>query len=86
MKTILTRVTLVLFLALFGVLARPQLLPAETPASLAIASEEFPPLSTSELTGFEDVLATEMYRRLGIETHIVHIPSQRVLVNANAGS
>jgi polar amino acid transport system substrate-binding protein len=58
---------------------------ASTPRKVVINSEPFPPLSTVEGTGFEDLLAKEMYRRLGIEIDINMVPSERGLVNANAG-
>lgn len=85
MTAVLTRLAFGSLLALFGVLAGPQPVSAQSPASLTIASEDLPPYSTRERTGFEDLLATEMYRRLGIELRIIPLPSERVLANANAG-
>ena len=85
MSTILARMTTVSFLAMVGVIAGPQPVSAQTPTSLTIASDDLPPYRTREVTGFEDILAMEMYRRLGIDIRIVHLPAERVLVNANAG-
>ena len=67
MSTILARVTTVSFLAMVAVSAGPQPVSAQTPTSLTIASDDLPPYRTREVTGFEDILAMEMYRRLGID-------------------
>jgi polar amino acid transport system substrate-binding protein len=77
--------TLGAILVLFGVLGGTQSSSADSPTSLTIASEIFPPFSTRDLTGFEDLLAIEMYRRIGIEIDIARLPSERVLANANEG-
>lgn len=59
--------------------------PAVAIEKLVIASEIYPPLSTAEKNGFEDLLAKEIFRRLGIAVEIRHMPGERVLANVNAG-
>ncbi len=56
--------------------------PART---LVINTEHFPPLSTTDRTGFEDLIAREMYRRVGYKIELNFLPSERVLYNANRG-
>ncbi len=53
--------------------------------SLTIVSEVFPPHSTADARGFEDLLAKEMFRRIGVAVEIEHLPSERVLLHANQG-
>ncbi|MBI5141529.1 MAG: transporter substrate-binding domain-containing protein [Nitrospirae bacterium] len=43
------------------------------------------PLSTPDCKGYEDLIVNEAFRRLGMEVKIVHLPSERALVNANKG-
>lgn len=43
------------------------------------------PRSTPDGRGFEDLIVNEAFRRLGMEVKIVHLPSERALVNANKG-
>jgi polar amino acid transport system substrate-binding protein len=44
-----------------------------------------PPLTTDDGRGFLDVIATEVFRRLGIGLRLVHLPPERGLLNVNAG-
>ncbi|MES9898881.1 MAG: transporter substrate-binding domain-containing protein [Sedimenticola sp.] len=45
-----------------------------------------PPLVSSETTpGFLDMLAKEIFQRLGIELEVIILPAERALVNANNG-
>jgi len=55
----------------------------KAPRTLTINTEHYPPLSTTEGTGFEDVLAKEMYRRIGIEIKFNFLPSERALINVD---
>ena len=85
MRVTLPRLILGILMAMLGLLGTQASASAETPSSLRIVSDEIPPLSTREHTGFEDLLAKEIYRRIGIEIEITLLPAQRVLTNANAG-
>ncbi|MBT4489919.1 MAG: transporter substrate-binding domain-containing protein [Rhodospirillaceae bacterium] len=58
---------------------------SESAKTLIINTEHFPPLSTTKETGFEDLVAREMYRRVGYEIRLNFLPSERVLYNANMG-
>lgn len=58
---------------------------AKLPKSLSLNTEHFPPHSTVDGTGFQDLLTTEIFRRLGIAVTYNILPSERVLANANAG-
>lgn len=44
-----------------------------------------PPLATDDHTGFHDLIAKEVYKRLGIEIEIHRLPSARSGRNANEG-
>lgn len=56
-----------------------------TPKTLTINTEQVPPKSTNDGTGYDDLIAKEMYKRLGIDIIFNHLPSERVLVNVNKG-
>lgn len=43
------------------------------------------PLSTIDNRGYVDMIISEAFKRLGLVSRIVHLPSERALVNANAG-
>lgn len=52
---------------------------------LTINTSLIPPYTTSEGTGFEDLLATEVYKRIGYDINIIYTPSARALSNINSG-
>lgn len=43
------------------------------------------PLTTADGAGFLDVVAGEAFRRVGVRLHLVRLPAERGLINANAG-
>lgn len=43
------------------------------------------PLSTEDGRGYEDLIIKEAFQRSGVRVQIVHLPSERALVNANTG-
>lgn len=55
------------------------------PYTFIINTPVFPPYTSKERDGFEDSLATEMFKRAGIQIDINHVPSERGLVNLNSG-
>lgn len=85
MNSILMRFMFGCFLVLFGIFGLPQYLLADAQTSLRIGVVEFPPFSNLDKSGFEDLLSQEMYRRIGVEIDIIHLPAERALANANAG-
>jgi polar amino acid transport system substrate-binding protein len=58
---------------------------AENPAVLVLNDTNEPPFTTPEHTGFLDVIATEAFRRVGIELRLVKLPAERALLLANEG-
>ena len=54
-------------------------------AQLKLNTGHFPPRSTTEGNGFEDLIVKEAIKRLGHSVKIIHAPSERCLVNANNG-
>ena len=56
-----------------------------TPRALVLNNTNKPPYSTDAHTGYADLIATEAFRRLGIELRLVVLPPERGLLNANAG-
>jgi polar amino acid transport system substrate-binding protein len=52
---------------------------------LTLNTAHYPPRSTPDNKGFEDLIIKEATRRLGRDVRIVHAPSERCLVNANNG-
>jgi len=56
-----------------------------TSTTLTITSSSLPPISTSDGTGFENLIAKEMFRRLGIEITFNILPAERTLVNLDKG-
>lgn len=65
-------------------LASPEGYAAE-PRVLVLTDGSAAPYTTSERTGFLNVVATEAFRRAGIELRVVKIPSERALLLANSG-
>jgi len=53
--------------------------------TLSINTENIPPVSTPAGTGFEDLIARELYRRLGYDVKFHILPAERGLVNVNDG-
>jgi polar amino acid transport system substrate-binding protein len=53
---------------------------------LSLNTAHFPPRSTPDGKGFEDLIVKEAFRRAGYEVKIIHAPSERCLVNANNGT
>jgi len=66
-----------------GLIFAPSFAFSET--RFVINSENFPPFSNSARTGFEDLIAKELYGRLGISIRINHLPAERALRVANEG-
>lgn len=61
---------------------------AEEPATtrtLTLSTEPFPPISTADGQGFEDLLAKEIFRRAKIGLVLSLLPSERTLVSVNSG-
>jgi len=44
-----------------------------------------PPYTTPDRTGFLDIVVGEAFRRVGAELHLVKLPAERGLIDANAG-
>jgi polar amino acid transport system substrate-binding protein len=53
--------------------------------ALVLNTFEIYPRSTPEGKGSDDLIIKEMFRRIGIEVTIVHLPAERALINANEG-
>jgi polar amino acid transport system substrate-binding protein len=58
---------------------------AAEPQVLVLNDVNEPPFTTPEHTGFLDVIATETFRRIGVELHLVKLPAERALLLANDG-
>ncbi len=58
---------------------------ADEPRVLVLNDVNEPPLTTPEHTGFLDVIATEAFRRVGVELRLVKLPAERALLLANDG-
>jgi polar amino acid transport system substrate-binding protein len=58
---------------------------AAEPPMLELNDVNEPPLTTPEHTGFLDVIATETFRRIGVELRLVKLPAERALLLANDG-
>lgn len=52
---------------------------------LALNTADEAPLSTVNGTGHNDLIIREAFRRIGHQIKILHLPSERALVNANKG-
>ena len=52
---------------------------------LIINTEHYPPISTKDEDGFEDLIAKEMFKRAGVDIVLNYLSSERVLVNVNQG-
>lgn len=57
---------------------------AEVPV-LVLNDTNEPPYTTTDGTGFLDLVAGEAFRRAGVELKLVKQPAERALVNANSG-
>jgi polar amino acid transport system substrate-binding protein len=57
---------------------------AEKPV-LELNDTNDPPFTTEDRNGFLDVVAGEVFRRVGVELRLVKLPAERGLINANAG-
>lgn len=53
--------------------------------TFSVVTETFEPMANPDFTGFEELLAKEVYHRIGIAIALAHVPSARVLRNANEG-
>jgi polar amino acid transport system substrate-binding protein len=74
--------------ALLAVVAVLLALPVWTPpvaAELVIGSGRKEPFVTPDGSGFYDLLVKALFGRLGIEARCVKLPSERALINADAG-
>jgi polar amino acid transport system substrate-binding protein len=58
---------------------------AAEPQVLVLNDVNEPPLTTPEHTGFLDMIATEMFRRIEVELRLVKLPAERALLLANDG-
>lgn len=58
---------------------------AVEPRILVLNDVNAPPLTTPQGTGFLDIIATETFRRTGIELRLVKLPAERALLLANDG-
>lgn len=58
---------------------------ADWPKHLRLNTENYPPYSKPDGTGFEDLIAKAVFGKLGITIELNFLPSERVLVNANSG-
>jgi polar amino acid transport system substrate-binding protein len=74
------RILLVLLVALSGLSVA-----GGTAADLVINSGRKEPFTTPDGAGFYDVLVKALFGRLGIEARCVRLPSERALMNADAG-
>lgn len=53
--------------------------------TLIMNTAHYPPRSYADNSGFEDRLIIEGFRRIGVGVKIVHLPSERCLINADSG-
>ncbi len=58
---------------------------AAEPRVLVLNNANEPPYTTEARDGFMDIVATEAFRRVGVELRLVKLPPERGLINANAG-
>jgi len=58
---------------------------AAEPRVLVLNDVNEPPYTNAERTGFLDIIATEAFRRAGLELRLVKLPAQRALLLANDG-
>lgn len=58
---------------------------AAEPRVLELNDVNEPPFTTPEHTGFLDVIATEMFRRVGVNLRLAKLPAERALLLANDG-
>lgn len=58
---------------------------AAAPPILTLNDANNPPFTNSERTGYLDVIATEAFRRAGLELRLVKLPAERALRLANDG-
>lgn len=56
------------------------------PVVLTLNNSNQPPYSFSDGTGFVDIVATEAFRRAGVQLRLVRLPAERALINANTGA
>jgi polar amino acid transport system substrate-binding protein len=70
---------------LVGLLLAPLATHAAERRVLVLNDTNEPPYTTPERDGFLDVVATEAFRRVGVELRLIKLPAERGLLNANAG-
>ena len=58
---------------------------AAEPRVLVLNDINEPPYTNTERTGFLDIIATEAFRRAGLELRLVKLPAERALLLANNG-
>lgn len=71
-------------------LASVQTCPASSPPAanepvLVLNDANEPPFTTPAGDGFLDLIANETFRRAGLRLHLIKLPAERALRNANAG-
>ncbi|MFO7730779.1 MAG: transporter substrate-binding domain-containing protein [Spirochaetia bacterium] len=69
---------------LFTALAAP-VLSDKIADKIVLNTADTPPLSNREDTGFLDLILEEAFARIDRSIKIIHLPSQRSILNANAG-
>lgn len=58
---------------------------AAEPRALVLNEANAPPFTDPDRNGFFDVVATEVFRRAGLEVHLVKLPAERALLLSNSG-
>ena len=53
--------------------------------SLAISTSNTPPYANDQETGFQDLLAREAFRRIGIQVGFHHVQTERAILNVSKG-
>lgn len=63
----------------------PPMARASDYATLVLNTPNSPPFTNKFGTGLVDIIATESFRRAGLRLKLIQLPSERALMNANAG-
>lgn len=61
------------------------LLEPEQRSQLTLSTAQIPPRTRPDGSGFEDLIIREAFGRLGVTVQVEHLPSERAMINANAG-
>lgn len=76
---------LIVAIVLFVSAIAPAVSAIAEPRVITLNTTNRPPFSTDKRDGFLDIVATEAFRRIGVELRIIEVPPERALINANAG-